>query len=115
MQLASHANGKPVQLLFSRAEDMKFGVFRPASVHSLHSEINSNGMPTNWEHRIAIAPVMDSQGKKGNPNNLQGELGGGADNDMYYNIPILRGAVHRTESPLAEELVESEFLPTTTL
>ncbi|MEI2708436.1 MAG: molybdopterin cofactor-binding domain-containing protein [Chitinophagaceae bacterium] len=102
MQLASHANGKPVQLLFSRAEDMKFGVFRPASVHSLHSEINTNGMPTNWEHRIAIAPVMDSQGKKGNPNNLQGELGGGADNDMYYNIPILRGAVHRTESPLAE-------------
>lgn len=102
MQLASHADGKPVQLLFSRAEDMKFGVFRPASVHHLQSELDEKGLPTNWQHQIAIAPVMDSQGKKGNPNNLKGELGGAADNDMYYNFPILRGAVHRAEAPLAE-------------
>lgn len=102
MQLATHADGKPVQLLFSRAEDMKFGVFRPASVHRLQSELDEKGLPINWQHQIAIAPVMDSQGKKGNPNNLKGELGGAADNDMYYNIPILRGAVHRAEAPLAE-------------
>lgn len=101
MQLASHADGKPVQLLFSRAEDMKFGVFRPASVHRLQAEINNDGI-NNWEHRIAMAPVSDFQGKKGNPGNLKGELGGGGDNDMYYHIPTLRAAVNRADSPLPE-------------
>ena len=101
MQLASFADGKPVQLLFSRAEDMKFGVFRPASVHRLQAELNNEGIE-NWEHRIAMAPVSDFQGKKGNPGNLKGELGGGGDNDMYYHIPTLRAAVNRTESPLPE-------------
>lgn len=102
MQLATFTDGKPVQLLFTRADDMKFGVFRPASAHRLQTEFDNMGMPTNWLHKIAIAPVMDFQGKKGAIANLQGDLGGGSDNDMYYNIPTLRAAGNRIDAPLAE-------------
>ncbi len=103
MQLATHADGKPVQLLFTRNDDMKFGVFRPASAHRLSSELDANGMPVDWQHKIGICPVTDFQGsRKGNVNNLKGELGGGSDGDMYYHIPSLRAAAYRGDAPLAE-------------
>jgi isoquinoline 1-oxidoreductase subunit beta len=102
MQLATHTNGKPVQLLYTRADDMKFDCYRPASFHAIKTEIDKEGMPTNWEHRMAIAPVLDFQGEKGNADNARGELGGGCDNDMYYHIPTMRGAVHKTNSPVVE-------------
>jgi isoquinoline 1-oxidoreductase beta subunit len=103
MQLSTHADGKPVQLLYSRADDIKYDVFRPASVHRLRSEFDSDGLPTNWEHKIAISPVNDFQGgRKGSVGNIKGELGGGADGDMYYHIPTLRAAGYKANSPIPE-------------
>lgn len=102
MQLATHADGKPVQLLFTKSDDIKYGVFRPASVHRFKTEFDADGLPKNWEHKIAIGPVNDFQGSKTNANNIKGELGGGSNNDMYYHIPEMRAAGYKANSPLPE-------------
>ena len=101
MQLATHTDGYPVQLLYTRQEDIQFGLFRPASEHSISAEVNSEGMPLNWEHRVAISPVEDFQGgNKNEPGPLRSEMGGGLDGDMYYDIPNIRAAASRALSPL---------------
>lgn len=93
----------PVQLMFTREDDMKFDNYRPASTHQLSARLGADKRPSGWQHKIAIAPVADFLlGMKGSKNWLSMEAEGGAYGDMYYNIPSLFSAVSRTESPLVE-------------
>lgn len=102
MQVAHQITG-PVQLMFTREDDMKFDNYRPASTHQLSAKLGADKKPVGWQHKIAIAPVADFLlGMKGSKNWLSMEAEGGGAGDMYYNIPSLRSAVSRTESPLVE-------------
>ena len=102
MQIAYHIK-KPVQLMYTRDDDMKFDNYRPASTHILSAKLGADKKPADWVHKIAIAPVADYlMGMKGNTNWLGMEAEGGANGDMYYAIPSLRSAVSRTQSPLVE-------------
>jgi isoquinoline 1-oxidoreductase beta subunit len=49
----SRAVKAPVQLLWSRADDMKQGHFQAASVHYLAAGLDSLGMPVSWRHTKA--------------------------------------------------------------
>ena len=103
MQVAQQIPGAPVQLMFTREDDMKFDFYRPASTHQLSAMLGADKRPSGWQHKIAIAPVADFMlGMKGSKNWLSMEAEGGAYGDMYYNIPALQSAVTRTESPLVE-------------
>ena len=100
MQIAKEFN-KPVQLMFTRADDMRFDVFRPASTHSLSAKIGSTKLPEQWQHNNVISPVGDFyMGMKGNPFWLSIEAGGGAYGDMYYDIKGFRSTVTRTAPPV---------------
>lgn len=102
MQVAHQITG-PVQLMFTREDDMKFDNYRPASTHQLSAKLGEDKRPVAWQHKIAIAPVADFLlGMKGNKNWLSMEAEGGGAGDMYYNIPSLRSAVSRTDSPVVE-------------
>lgn len=103
MQVAQQIPGVPVQLMFTREDDMKFDFYRPASTHHLIAKLGADKKPSGWQHKIAIAPVADFLlGMKGSKNWLSMEAEGGAYGDMYYNIPSMHSAVSRTESPLVE-------------
>jgi len=94
---------RPVQLMFTREDDMKFDNYRPASSHILSAKLGADKKPADWLHKIAIAPVADYLlGMKGNNNWLAMEAEDGSMGDMYYAIPSLRSAVSRTPSPLVE-------------
>jgi isoquinoline 1-oxidoreductase subunit beta len=49
----SKAIGMPVQLLWSREDDMRHGRFRDASLQRLRADVGDSGLPTAWWHRVA--------------------------------------------------------------
>lgn len=49
----SRAAKAPVQLLWSRADDMKHGHFQAASVHHLSAGFDREGLPVSWKHTKA--------------------------------------------------------------
>jgi isoquinoline 1-oxidoreductase subunit beta len=51
----SKAVGKPVQLVWSREDDMQHGRYREASAHRLRASVDNKGMPTAWSHHIVTA------------------------------------------------------------
>lgn len=55
------AIGEPVQLLWTRAEDMHHDRYRPASLTSLRGGLDKNGRPTAWFHRVA-GPELAGEG-----------------------------------------------------
>ncbi len=53
----SKAIGKPVKLTWTRKEDMKFGWYRPPSMHTLKGSIDSEGLPLKFSHHV-VAPSI---------------------------------------------------------
>src|SRR5438477_7834297 len=49
----SRAAKAPVQLLWSRADDMKHGHFQAASAHYLSAGFDAQGIPVSWKHTKA--------------------------------------------------------------
>ena len=57
----SRATGRPVQVLWSRTDDMAHDRYRPASCVWLQAGLDSGGRPVSWHQRIAGPPLaMDS-------------------------------------------------------
>jgi len=78
MQLA-----RPVQVIWTREDDLQNDKFRPAHCVALAADLNEKGMPTAWTQRIAGPPVA---------------LG---NCDMPYAIANFREEKITTRSPLA--------------
>jgi isoquinoline 1-oxidoreductase subunit beta len=48
----SKAAGRPVQVVWSREDDLRHGFYRPAGYHLLRAGIDQAGRPSAWEHRL---------------------------------------------------------------
>lgn len=55
---AAMAAGKPVQLLWTREEDMRHDFYRPAAASRLRAALDRNGMPSAWHQKIATSSIM---------------------------------------------------------
>jgi isoquinoline 1-oxidoreductase subunit beta len=55
---ASKAAGAPVQVTWSREDDMQHGFYRPASYSRFAAGLDSNGWPVSWTNRIACPSIM---------------------------------------------------------
>jgi len=75
---------KPVQLVWSRPDDMKFEAYRPANYHRLKAGWDTKGNIIEWHHHVLSTPIatVTWPGSK-NVN----ENGGGADSEFWYDIP----------------------------
>jgi isoquinoline 1-oxidoreductase subunit beta len=62
--LVSKAINKPVQLLWSREDDIAHDQFRPASRHVMHAGLDRDGRLVAWRHRI-VAPSLRAQWDEG--------------------------------------------------
>ena len=49
----SRATGRPVQVLWSREDDLQHDYYRPAFAAELRAGLGADGRPTSWEHRVA--------------------------------------------------------------
>ena len=80
----SKAAGRPVQVLYTREDDMRAGWFRPVAYNELAGAVGPDGLPTAWTHRVASASILERFGP----------LEGGIDQsavegaaDLPYDIP----------------------------
>lgn len=97
----SKASGKPVKLTWTREEDMKFGWYRPPSLHVMKGSVSPDGNPVKFSHHV-IAPSIIQMRFAPNlpPENY--DIFEGTDN-IEYNIPNLRiaGTTIPTNVPIS--------------
>ena len=55
--IAMRLDGAPVQLLWSREEDLRHDVYRPAAAASFQAALDASGQPLAWLNRVAAPPV----------------------------------------------------------
>jgi isoquinoline 1-oxidoreductase subunit beta len=78
--------GKPVQLLWTREDDMTHDFYRPATCHRMRGAVNANGRPVAWLHTLASTSIQGYWDPKAAPE--QQEVGGAK--EMPYAIPNVR-------------------------
>ncbi len=55
--VAKQMEGTPIQLVFTREEDMKNGMYRPAVASAFKGSVGADGMIDAWDHKIALQSV----------------------------------------------------------
>ncbi|MBT6274422.1 MAG: xanthine dehydrogenase family protein molybdopterin-binding subunit, partial [Chromatiales bacterium] len=80
VQVAQTTDGRPVQVVWSREEDMTHDMYRPAGVARMRAQLDATGSPIVLEARVASASVVGSFGVRmgGGGNPLPGQADPGA-------------------------------------
>jgi isoquinoline 1-oxidoreductase beta subunit len=55
--------GAPVQVVYTREDDMRAALFRPTGANQLVGGLDAEGWPVAWLHRIASQSILRSQGR----------------------------------------------------
>jgi len=102
--------GKPVQLVWSREDDMTHDFYRPSACHQMRGVVDQAGHPLVWSHTIASTSIGAwwDPPEKSEPENS--EVGGAK--QMPYAIPNVRleyNAVASSVPPLWWRSVEHSF------
>lgn len=77
---------KPVQLVWTREDDMTHDFYRPASCHHMRGALNAKGEPQAWRHTLASVSIQGFWHPEKEP---EGDEIGGA-REMPYAIPNVR-------------------------
>ena len=88
----------PVQVLWTREDDLRFDRFRPAAVHRLRAMLDQGGAPRTWVDRmcsVSIAAFLDAQTRTP----AATEIGGAC--DMPYRVPSFRMEYTPLHCPIA--------------
>lgn len=83
----SKTAGVPVQVLWTREDDMQHGFHRPASYHHMSAALNQSGELTAWRHHLT-APSISAQLFGGGEDNPRPDAVDGA-TQLPYQIPNL--------------------------
>ncbi len=93
--VASKVSGKPVKLVWTREEDIKYDIFRAAMAHRIEAGLDSQGQMIGWSHKAISGSIMKDIDPKGIINgvdimSLWGLLdfpGSPTNNRIMYEIP----------------------------
>jgi isoquinoline 1-oxidoreductase beta subunit len=96
--LVSRAIGGPVQVLWTREDDMRHDFYRPATHHRFAAAVGSDGMVRAWHHCATGQSIRQFNGTLAadgiDPSSLEGSI------DMRYTIPHFRVDYCRFENPV---------------
>jgi CO/xanthine dehydrogenase Mo-binding subunit len=95
--LVSKASNGPVQVVWTREDDMRNSPYRPVSLHKLSASLDANGWPSAFTHRI-VGPSIN--GQKGSPpvNGVDADFPDEA--SFIYPIPNVSLEQVITETPV---------------
>jgi isoquinoline 1-oxidoreductase beta subunit len=109
--LVSKAMKAPIQVIWTREDDMRHGSYRPASLHILRARVDDQGQPSSWTHCIAGQSIGSRR-----------DLEGGATGAPYRfsrtiktttpDLPVPTGywrGVYNTQNGFANECFLDEF------
>ncbi|MGA8145385.1 MAG: molybdopterin cofactor-binding domain-containing protein [Candidatus Acidiferrales bacterium] len=72
----SKAVGKPVQVVWTREDDMQHDFYRPAFQHRIAAALDDQARVTAWRHRVSSTPIATYWNPKRKPD--ESEIGSGA-------------------------------------
>ncbi len=101
---------QPVQLVWSREDDMTHDFYRPSACHNMRGAIDHAGHPVAWSHTIASTAIGSWWGPPENPEPEKSEIGGAL--QMPYAIQNVRLEYNPVKSavpPLWWRSVEHSF------
>ncbi len=105
--IASKIAGKPVKIVWSREEDIKYDQFRAAACHRIEAGLDGEGKVVGWSHKLACGSIGKGFGpdaiKDGvDEFSLWGIKGGGPIMcDTAYDIPNFRVEQYLSDLPMA--------------
>jgi CO/xanthine dehydrogenase Mo-binding subunit len=91
----SKAAQAPVKVIWTREDDMRFSMYRPASLHQLSAMVDGAGWPVAFTHRI-IAPSISGQKGQPGPNGIDPDLSDEA--AFVYALPNISLEYVQTET-----------------
>ncbi len=101
--ILSKATGKPVKVVWSREDDIKFGYYHAVAAMYMKAALDDKGRPTAWLQR-SVFPSIDSTFELNVKYGSAGELGLGW-TDLPFDLPN-----HRVENGPAENHVRIGWL-----
>ena len=92
---------RPVQLLWSREDDVRGGWYRPQCCHRIRASLGPDGLPAAWHHRVVTQSVLSGTIFEGfaikdgiDATSVEGVV------DLPYAIPALRVELHTPKLPV---------------
>lgn len=95
---ASRAAGAPVQVLWTRQDDMRHGYHHPASLHRLTAGLDADGRPIAWSHRVVGVSAAGGSARPVDDWQLRANLRGAY--DLPYGIPAISAQFVEVPSPI---------------
>jgi len=102
--------GKPIQLVWSREDDMTHDFYRPSACHHMRGAVDAAGKPLVWSHGLASTSIGAFWDPPGKQKPEESEIGGAE--QMPYAIPNVRleyTHVNSAVPPLWWRSVEHSF------
>ncbi|HEX8152513.1 MAG TPA: molybdopterin cofactor-binding domain-containing protein, partial [Thermoanaerobaculia bacterium] len=95
---ASRAIGAPVQLLWTRADDMRHGHYQAASVHVMTGAV-ADGKPVAWTHR-KVAQVHNARERRATPEQMKDPVWLRGASWGVYDVPYAIPSIETTYVPV---------------
>jgi isoquinoline 1-oxidoreductase subunit beta len=98
----SRAAKEPVQVVWTRADDMQHGFFQPASLHRMAAGLDKEGRPTVWAHKMTgslLTEVYPADPKAIRDGGFYRDYSWGV-YDVPYGFPAIETAYVAVESPV---------------
>ncbi|HJQ38849.1 MAG TPA: xanthine dehydrogenase family protein molybdopterin-binding subunit [Thermoanaerobaculia bacterium] len=108
--------GGPVQVLWTRADDMKHGYFQAASLHQMRAGFDAKGKLVSWQHKKVSSPHnarrKPTEAELKDPNFYRDSSWGVY--DIVYNIPYVETSYVRVDGPVPIGPWRAVFSPSST-
>ncbi len=96
--LISKAVGAPVQVVWTREDDLQFDFYRPMAVHRIQAALDADGRPLAWYHRLVSTSIRATLQGPDAPEQHRSEIGGA--DLLPYRVPNWRLEYRPFQSPL---------------
>jgi isoquinoline 1-oxidoreductase subunit beta len=105
--LVSKAINGPVQVIWTREDDMRFSSYRPASYHLLSAVLDGNSWPVAFSHRIIEPSINTQKGLPGPSPDVDADLPDEA--SLIYSFPNSLVEYVMTVTPVSPGFMRSVY------